>query len=370
MSRANIFGIICGYGATGSAVASELLKSCDGEILIGGRDLAKAKALAAKLGSRVSAACVDVLDALSLDEFCGPCPILINCAGPVMQLRDCAAQAALRSRSHCIDLASVTFVKERMLAHDREIVELGLSFVISAGWMPGLSELLPVYAHARARAGMDTVDSVTIYFGDSGEWSANALRDDVWYIRKAGFRSPGHFHRGEWVRVKRTEASRTADLGEPVGRGRFLLFSDPELDEVGRRLKDCDVFSYSYLSGFRRVLAATSIALLPLPESVGVRLLKNIFRSNRLPIDGFVVALVAGRSGGRKIGFTAQIVYRQRRDYWINGLVPAIAARMIAQGKSVSAGVHYLADAVDPTTFMAELRNAGVEQTERSEVGE
>jgi len=44
MSRAVTFGIIGGYSAAGSAVISELLKSCDGEILIGGRDLARSAA--------------------------------------------------------------------------------------------------------------------------------------------------------------------------------------------------------------------------------------------------------------------------------------------------------------------------------------
>jgi len=56
MSRTVAFGIVGGYGATGRAVVSELWKSCEGKILIGGRDLAKGSALAEELGNRVSAA--------------------------------------------------------------------------------------------------------------------------------------------------------------------------------------------------------------------------------------------------------------------------------------------------------------------------
>jgi hypothetical protein len=44
-------------------------------------------------------------------------------------------------------------------------------------------------------------------------------------------------------------------------------------------------------------------------------------------------------------------------------VVPALVARQIAEGKGVQAGVHFLADAVDPVKFMAELRKIGVEQT-------
>ncbi len=76
------------------------------------------------------------------------------------------------------------------------------------------------------------------------------------------------------------------------------------------------------------------------------------------------MAQVLGRSQGRRFALTAQVVYRERRDYWINGLVPAIVARMISEGKSVRPGVHFLVDAVDPIALMADLKRIGVEQTE------
>ena len=59
--------------------------------------------------------------------------------------------------------------------------------------MPGISELVPVYANAQARTQMDTIESLTVFFGDSGEWSDNALRDAAWYVHQAGLRSPAYF---------------------------------------------------------------------------------------------------------------------------------------------------------------------------------
>ena len=115
------FGIIGGYGATGVVVATELRKSTDGGILVGGRRVEKAKALASQFDGRVSPAYVDVLDARSLDDFCNRCRIIINCAGPVVVLQDRVAQAAFRSRSHYVDLAGLTLVKERMLPHAQKL---------------------------------------------------------------------------------------------------------------------------------------------------------------------------------------------------------------------------------------------------------
>src|ERR1700736_3140651 len=109
MSRTVTFGIVSGYGATGRVVASELWRSCDGEILIGGRDLAKGKALAAEFDGRTSAAHLAILDAHSLDGFCSRCSV--NCAGPVMALQDRVAKAAFRRRRHYIDAAGISLVK-------------------------------------------------------------------------------------------------------------------------------------------------------------------------------------------------------------------------------------------------------------------
>lgn len=323
-----------------------------------------------RVGDRVSAGQVDILNADSLDEFCGLCSIIINCAGPVMDLEDRVAQAAFRRRCHYVDAAGMSLVKERMLPHSRESEESGLSFVVSAGWMPGISEILPVYADAVARTKMDTIESLTLYFGDSGEWSDNALRDGVRFNRQRGLSSPGYFRKGEWTQAKMSESSRKVNLGDPVGSERFAMFALPELSEVGHRLKDYDVFTYTYLSGFRTAIASTLMAVAPLPEGLGVRLLRGVFRRNRLPVDGFVTAQILGSSQGRKLMLTVQIVFRERRDYWINAVALATVARMASEGRGVRSGVHFLAEAVDAGAFMAELRKAGVEQTEKLEARE
>lgn len=366
MSRQIIFGVVGGYGSTGRIVVAELHRSCDAQILIGGRDLGKAEALAAEFEGRVSARRVDILDIGSLDDFCRQCSIMVNCASPVMVLKDCVAQAAFRARLHYVDAASLLIVKERMLPHDRDIANAGLSFVISAGWFPGISELLPVYTHQLAKMKMDAVDSLTVYFGDTDEWSGNAFEEAAWLLRQLGFSRRGYFRKGEWVGVNMFNASRKVDLGGRIGLCRYYMFSNPELSEIGARLDDCTLFAYGCVPGSRTALASALIAILPLPEWFGARLLRDAFRRNRLAIGGFVVVEAVGSCQGRRLSLTVRLVYERDRNYWINGLVPATVARMIAEGKGVAAGVHFLADAVDPIAFMAEIRRSGVEPTEES----
>jgi hypothetical protein len=86
-----------------------------------------------------------------------------------------------------------------------------------------------------------------------------------------------------------------------------------------------------------------------------------------LPVGGFVVARVLGRSQGRPLALTAEMIFDKGREYEVNGLVAATVARLVCEGKGVRPGVHFLADAVDPLAFMAELRKGGVEPSERVE---
>ena len=85
------FGIIGGYGATGVVVATELRKSTDGGILVGGRRVEKAQALASQFDGRVSPAYVDVsMHVLSMISATG--------AGSLSTVPDlwCCCRIALR----------------------------------------------------------------------------------------------------------------------------------------------------------------------------------------------------------------------------------------------------------------------------------
>lgn len=362
MNRRAEFGVVGGYGATGRAVVSELLRSGEFEVVIGGRDPGRLEAFAAESGSRISPIALDVRDARSLDAFCSQCSVVVNCAGPVVLLQDRVAQAALRAHCHYVDPAGMSVVKERMLPHAREIEDSGLSFVVSAGWMPGITELLPACAHAQAKSRMEAIDTVSVYSSDSGNWSESALRDGVSYLRRVGLSRPGYFRKGAWVHAGMSDTSHKVDLGDPIGVRRCSLFSMPELNEVGRGLTDCEFRTYAYLSGFRNAVAAIMIAVLPLSDEAGIRLLRGIFRRNRLPVAGFVVVRVVGRAQARRAVLRSRIEFDAGRDYWMNGVALAATARMISAGQGVRAGVRYLFDAVNPTVLVAKLREAGVRQ--------
>jgi len=360
MNRSVTFGVIGGTGSTGRAVAKELRRSTDRPILIGGRNPAKLKDVVEEVGAAVSVMRLDVRDPRSVEEFCGRCSVVVNCGGPVSQLRDMVAQAAFRTRSHYVDVAGLTLVPEAMMPHDQEISDLGLACVISAGWLPGMTELLPAYSLAVSKTRMDRILSLTTYFGDSGEWSDTAMRDIVWYLCKFGRRRPQYIRDGEWVRAKLTEVLIEKDIGAPIGRRLFSMSCLPEMEALMRRLKGCDGRAYTYLRSRSTALAGSLVALAPLPTEFAIRTMRGALLAESLSVGGFSVVEIQGRSGACEVTHRYQVTFEKGREYWISGVVSATVARLIFEGGTVKTGVHYLMDAVDPVTFMQEVRKAGV----------
>jgi len=364
MNRSATFGIIGGSGSTGKAVATELRSSTNKAILIAGRNVANLEAVAADLGAAVSAVQVDVRDPRSLKEFCGRCSVVVNCGGPVSELQDTVAQAALRTRSHYIDVAGLTLVREGMMPHDRELCALGLACVVSAGWLPGMAELLPAYSLALSRTRMDSIHSVTIHSGDSGQWSDTAMRDVVWYLRKFGRQRPRYIRSGKWARAKLSEVLIEKDMGNPIGRCLFSMSCLPEVAEFIGRFKSYDGRAYTYLASLWTAVVGSLIALLPLSRDFAIRRIGPALLAESLPVGGFSVVEIQGRIEDREVTHRYQVTFERGREYWMNAVVAATVARLISEGGAVNTGVHFLMDAVDPVTLMEQLRKVGVSPME------
>jgi len=210
---------------------------------------------------------------------------------------------------------------------------------------------------------MDEIHSVITFSGDSGEWSNSAMRDIVWYLRKFGRRRPKYIRNGEWVRAKLSEVLAEKDMGSPIGRCLFSMSCLPEMAVLIGRL-NCDGRAYTYLPSRSTALVASLIALVPLPMEFTIRRIRKALLAESLSVGGFSVVEIQGRSEACEVTHRYQVTFEKGCEYWINAVVAATVARLIFEGGSVKTGVHYLMDAVDPITFMEELRKAGVSQME------
>lgn len=190
------------------------------------------------------------------------------------------------------------------------------------------------------------------------------MHDIVWYLRKFGRRRPKYIRDGEWVRAKLTEVLIERDIGSPIGRCLFSMACLPEMTELLGGLKGCDGRAYTYLPSRRTAIVGSLIALLPFPRDFAIRRMRPALLAESLPVGGFGVVEIQGRSNAQEVSHRYQVTFERGQEYWMNAVVAATVARMISEGRGVNEGVNFLVDAVDPVTFMEELRKVGVSQTE------
>ncbi|MEM7482780.1 MAG: saccharopine dehydrogenase NADP-binding domain-containing protein [Acidobacteriota bacterium] len=357
-----VVSIVGGYGATGEVVATELLRLTDCAIRIGGRDRGRAEGLSARLGPRVSGHRMDVFEP-SLAAFCAGASVVVNCAGPTARIGPRVAEAAFDQGAHMVDPGGYESVHDAFAGRRDELVRRGLTGLISAGWIPGLSEVFPRYMHTLASQRLVTFDSLELIYGDASAWSTTGTLDQVEHIRRNLFRASGLYRGGRWRRGGLGAAS-IARLPAPWGRQLAVLHLFPELRGFAeshpqyRRLR-----SRATLLGVRTLLTMTAVALVgDRRRRRAVRWLQTAFRreAERYGNGGLLTVTIAGRDrSGAPAGCRGLL--HDSRHYWLTGVVPAVATAQLLDGTIRAQGVRYLGDAVEPNRFLAQLERAGLQ---------
>ncbi|PMB23829.1 hypothetical protein CEN46_09420 [Fischerella thermalis CCMEE 5318] len=362
MSKTRIIGIIGAYGQTGKVVVDELFKTTDCILLVGGRNLEKAQELTAKYGDRVIPQYVDVFNPKILSEFCQNAGIVINCSGPAYSVLAQVALSALEHKCHYIDPATASEPYwTRLEPYKDEIKSQSLTFLISSGWVPGLSDLFPIYVDTYAEKYFDSIDSFEVYIADPSEWSRIGIQDIIHYTKKYGHEGLGIFKYGQWTPANVFNFSRVVTLPQPLKKQRAFVNFFPELKHFVKQKKYPEFGVYTAISPWA-IMTLAYISIFMKTESdhayhmMRAALKKDKQRNNPF---GWEVVIVKGKKGDKKQQLIAKLT--QDKHYWITGIVPAIATQMILSGQISAKGSFCLSEAVDPISFMKELAKAGVQ---------
>ena len=151
--------VLGGYGNFGARICRALAHDPSIDLVIGGRSLAQAKALAASLGGGASGVALDhgaprFVQAL---EHLGV-QLLIHTAGPFQQQGYAVAGAAVAAGAHYIDLADGRrFVCDFPAALNARFAAAGLTAVCGASTVPALSSAV-IEALAGGWRAIDSID--------------------------------------------------------------------------------------------------------------------------------------------------------------------------------------------------------------------
>ena len=152
MDNAN-FLILGGYGSTGRLIARLLLQETVTQLVLAGRNLARAEATAAELnaqypGQRVSAACVDAADFASLGKGLEGVDLVVV-ASSTADYAETVARAAIEKRVDYLDLQYSTAKLRVLRSLSLEIESAGCCFITDGGFHPGLPAALVRYIATR-----------------------------------------------------------------------------------------------------------------------------------------------------------------------------------------------------------------------------
>lgn len=139
--------VLGGAGRSGRAAGWLLAESQEvTELVIAGRDLARAEGFADQLGAKARAAVADVDDPASLDALLSGADLVANTTGPYYRTLLPVLEAAIRNGVHYCDFSEEWGVTEQALARDAAAREAGIIALVGMGAAPGITNLLGVQA--------------------------------------------------------------------------------------------------------------------------------------------------------------------------------------------------------------------------------
>jgi hypothetical protein len=359
MNRSRI-GVVGAYGATGAVVARTLAAQNAAPLLLIGRNPEKLDELAKEVGGDVRVAAVDLTDDAALTAATKECRTLINCAGPASVILDRVGQAALACGCHYIDPGPDARVFAALKERNDEVVAKGLTFLLGAGYVPGLSEVLLRAIYEVHRGKTSAPCRVRLFIVDRNDWSLNGFVDIIERVCRnppeIGVYRDGIFHRRSMLRAwlrRKLPGQPHAEVLMPI---RW-----PEIDQFVADVKPLGAAVYVPMEPSFYFVVGLFARVEPHRLDLAARIAQALFRmkSKRLGRGGILYAEASGRRSRQPRRWLIEVP--EGRGYARTGEVAALAAALVGDGTIARPGVRYLAHAVDPHDFIVRLLLWGVE---------
>jgi saccharopine dehydrogenase (NAD+, L-lysine-forming) len=356
--------VLGGTGRAGQVAARLLLEHTNARVVIGGRNLGKATALAAELegespGGRVSAVKVDAANESSLRAALEGARLLFDC-GPTALFTGRIPLACIAAGVDCLDIhPSRSLAVLRPLA--REVARAGRCFVTQAGLHPGLPATIMRHA-ASLLTRCDSVAAAMLFNVGSvpGPESVVELVEEMSAYRSLVW-SAGAWRKPSWSHTRRF------DFGPGLGhRTCYPMWSD-ELEGLPERIGAKD--AGFYVAGFNwladAVVTPLAVVFGSIRRGLGARPLARLLALSvrRFGRPPFAIVLTAEATGERDgTPRTVRVVVRSDDDdgYRLTA-VPAVACvRQLLDGAIARPGVHLMGHLVEPARLAGDMRRMGI----------
>lgn len=219
MERQHAVLVLGAYGLAGRAIVERLLRKTSFQVIGGGRDAAKLKAVyAGTEESRLQIRVLDALDASALGAVAGEADLVINAVGPFSRNGAAIARTVLECGRAYVDCANEQRHYRNLEGLHGVAREKGVPLVTAAGAIPGCSTLLAALLLKR----FPEADDVACYWAQFRHaYPDSGLASMMGGILEA-LENPIAMQAGKPVPVVLGKSVKTMELPEPFGRQRLL----------------------------------------------------------------------------------------------------------------------------------------------------
>lgn len=328
--------VVGGYGAVGRGVALSLAPVFPGQVIVAGRDLDRARALAARAPrGTLGWQRVDVDSPTDVALLLRDAAVAVMCVerGNVEFARACLERGV-----HYVDISATAAVLDGIADLDPVAVGHGATAVLSVGLAPGLTNLLA--RHCVARLPTATSVDLTVFLGTAGDHGPDSLR---WTLEQLGARAthrparaylPGVGRRTAYAFPFSDQDTLTGSLGIPVVTR--LCFDSVALTTGVFALRRLGFFALTRRWGANRRLAT---ALRHLPFGT----------------DRFAVTASADDPSGRRVSAAAT----GREEARATAMVAALVAQRLNR-QQLTPGVSHIDELFSVDDFLRELPAQGI----------
>lgn len=363
--------ILGGAGNTGCKIALLLALITDVELVLAGRNLDKAQAMADALnddvgGARVTARQVDASDVDALLAAFSEVDAVVVASSTTAYAWQ-VAHVAMAAGIDYFDTQLSTREKIAMLRDvRRDIEEDGLLFITDCGFHPGVPAALVRYA---ARV-FDTVEKANVSALLRLNWRdlSFAQATAVEMVEEFEHYQPTVYHNGFWKTYDLSKPPRV-DFGEPFGQQMCVPMHLHELEELPRRLPSLRETGF-FIAGFNPfvdyVIIPLSFAALGVAPGTKPRLARlfewGLKKFARPPYGAILRMDASGALNDHSVTMTLTLAHDDA--YWLTAAPVAACLLQYLDGALEPSGLHFQANIVEPARFLRDLSHLGVNVTE------
>lgn len=347
--------LVCGgYGEAGHRIAGKLARRFPDRVVVGGRNVERARQTAYRVGFGTKHVRVDVNDPISVHGAIGGIGLVINC---VDQRKPYLLSAAIDGGLAYADITADAKFFRDALARDATAKKSGSRVVLGTGLAPGIINVMARSAVEQLR-GADSIHTATLLsLGD--EFGPEAVR----YMLDASRKPYNVFDGGEHRRVRPLSGAEMMTFPEPIGIRKVYRFPFPDQFFYPRTLDATTSISRVALDPawltalFAAIASARLLSLLP-RSGTGLSLermfspLQNLYGGK----DHYAISVEASREARR-----ARLGLVGHGESEATAIAASIFASALYEGTIDRRGVSLPEQALDPDWFLRELSKNNLE---------